>query len=383
MLARTLGVSPDYLETGSELGDNARRELRLADAELRLRLEGSAPAEVTGLLSEAQNAGDEASTVRAEIVLGLAASARGDHATAIDYLERAITSERVTPASRPDVFATLGHAYSFVGDPRRAADLFERCLTDLKQLAPDDSASRVRFSTYLSYALTDLGNLRRANEVVEDALELSSEAADPYTRVRLYWSLGRIAYEQSQPQTALEHFRRAVALLEATEDTIHLARAYLSCAAAALASTGDLEDVARQVDHAVSLLGPRPADSDLAIVRWLQAMLATRNGSPADGAALAREARELAADAPNQHALATWALAEALTAAGDAGAEPAWRDATAALQKVGTVREHAESLRGYARFLRAANRESEALDILDRAAGLAGTPATDAASAER
>ena len=56
---------------------------------------------------------------------------------------------------------------------------------------------------------------------------------------------------------------------------------------------------------------------------------------------------------------------------------------SAALQKVGTVREHAESLRGYARFLRAANRESEALDILDRAAGLAGTPATDAASAER
>jgi tetratricopeptide (TPR) repeat protein len=289
----------------------------------------------------------------------------------------------VTPASRPDVFSTLGHAYSFVGDPRRAADLFERCLTELKRLAPDDAASRVRFSSYLSYALTDLGNLRRANEVVEDALEISNEAADPYTRVRLYWSLGRIAYEQSQPQTALEHFRRAVALLEATEDTIHLARAYLSCAAAAFASTGDVADVRRQVEHAVGLLGPRPADADLAIVRWLEAMLATRAGDAMRGCELAREAQRLAGDVPNQHALATWALADALTVANDPTADQAWRDATSALEKVGTVREHAESLRGYARYLRAMSRESEALDVLDRAAGLAGTPSNDSASADR
>ena len=383
MLARKLGVSPDYLETGSELGDVARRELRLADAELRLRLEGDAPGEITGLLSEARTAGDETSAVRAEIVLGLAAAARGEHALAIELLERAITSELVTAASRPDVFATLGHSYSMAGDPRRAADLFERTLTDLKQLAPDDSASRVRFSTYLSYALTDLGDLRRANEVVEDALEISNEAADPYTRVRLYWSLGRIAYENSQPQTALEHFRRAVALLEATEDTIHLARAYLSCAAAALASTGDVADVARQIDQAVALLGSRPADSDLAIVRWLEAMIATRTGDAPRGADLAREAQRLAADVPNQRALATWALAEALTATGDKGTEAAWREATGALEGVGTVREHAESLRGFARFLRHSGRESEALDVLDRAASLAGTLANDSVAADR
>ena len=96
MLARKLGVSPDYLETGSELGDVARRELRLADAELRLRLEGDAPGEITGLLSEARTAGDETSAVRAEIVLGLAAAARGEHALAIELLERAITSAQVS-----------------------------------------------------------------------------------------------------------------------------------------------------------------------------------------------------------------------------------------------------------------------------------------------
>src|SRR5947208_16003903 len=38
MLARKLGVSADYLETGSELREVDERELRIADAELELRL---------------------------------------------------------------------------------------------------------------------------------------------------------------------------------------------------------------------------------------------------------------------------------------------------------------------------------------------------------
>src|SRR2546425_9103346 len=38
MLARKLGVSVEYLETGRETGDAEARELKLADAELELRL---------------------------------------------------------------------------------------------------------------------------------------------------------------------------------------------------------------------------------------------------------------------------------------------------------------------------------------------------------
>src|SRR5215472_12719793 len=46
MLAKKLGVTPEYLETGSELGASELRELRLAEQELRLRLDGAADAEV-------------------------------------------------------------------------------------------------------------------------------------------------------------------------------------------------------------------------------------------------------------------------------------------------------------------------------------------------
>src|SRR5438067_9279447 len=40
MLAKKLGVTAEYLETGSEIGPSESRELHLADLELRLRLEG-------------------------------------------------------------------------------------------------------------------------------------------------------------------------------------------------------------------------------------------------------------------------------------------------------------------------------------------------------
>src|SRR3989441_10700693 len=60
MLAKKLGVSPDYLETGSDVRDSEARELRIADAELALRLaEGTEEAEraLAELAHEADAAG--------------------------------------------------------------------------------------------------------------------------------------------------------------------------------------------------------------------------------------------------------------------------------------------------------------------------------------
>src|SRR5206468_2577077 len=101
--------------------------------------------------------------------LGFAASERSDHAEAIRHLEAAIESQLVNPATRPDVFITLGRAYAARGTPRGAAELFERALAELKTIAPEDTGARVRFSSYLSFALTDLGELQRARAVVLEA----------------------------------------------------------------------------------------------------------------------------------------------------------------------------------------------------------------------
>jgi tetratricopeptide (TPR) repeat protein len=384
MLARKLGVTPEYLETGSDLGPAERRELRVADQELRLRLDGAAGLEeVRELLADAEANADIGAATRARIVLGLDAATRGRYGEAIDELTRVVDTELVTPQTRPDVYATLGHAYSASGSPRQAVELFERALEQLAQAEPENLSARIRFSTYLSYALTDLGELQRAKAVVVEVFNGSRRVSDRYTRVRLHWSLGRLALEQAKPLAALDNFRRAVALLEATEDTLHLARAHIACADATITAGDDLGGALRHLEEAERLLEPEPGREDLAVIRRMQAMCATQAGDPAGAEHLGQQALQLAAELPNELGQAWWAIAEARASSGDATAAEAFQAAIGQLGEHGTVRQHANVLRSYGRYLRAAGREREALDIFERAADVASNLQGEPAAAER
>jgi len=380
-LAAKLGVSPDYLETGSHLSSAEERDLRLTDLELRLRLDDEAApfADVEALLTESLAAGDALAAARARIMLGLGAARRGDNAAAIANLEDAIASGHADPTVRPDVHATLGRAYADAGDPRKAAELFERGLEETTHDAPEDFTAQVRYATYLSYALTDLGELERARTVVQEALRRGERVTDPYTRVRLYWSLGRIAHEQARPRAALDNFRKAVALLELTEDTLHLARAHLSAAGSAIL-TRELDDAERHLDLAEPLLGSRAEPGDLAIMRRMQADLAVARGDGAVAVARGREAAETAGtDYPNQRGLALAAVAAGLALEDDDEAGPTYAEAVELLGKHGTRRERSEVLRAYGHYLRSVGRTGEAFDVLDSAAQVAATLQPEAA----
>ena len=383
LLARKLGVTPEYLETGSELSGAEARELRLAEIELGLRLDGLAPLdELEELLAEAVAAADERAAARARIALGLAAFERTDYAETIRHLEAVVESGAGNPLARPDVYATLGRAYAARGTPRRAVELFERALAEVRRDAPDDLGARVRFSSYLSFALTDLGELARARAVVAEALAETTEATDPYTRVRLYWSLGNLSLEQSKPQIALDSYRRAIALLEATDDTLHLARAHLACAHA-LVDAGDLADAAAHIDRSERLLGRHVSDNDLAVVRRLQATCAARSGSFAEAERLANEGLVLASELLNEQGQLWWAIAEARAGDGREDADDAFGQAIDLLSEHGTVREYANLLRSYGRYLRGAGREREALDVFERAANVASNLQGEPTAAER
>ena len=89
MLARKLGISADYLETGSEIRDTDERELQIADAELELRLAeitDEAEAKLKRLRADALEAGDTVAASRANIALGLAAAHGGRNSEAIELL---------------------------------------------------------------------------------------------------------------------------------------------------------------------------------------------------------------------------------------------------------------------------------------------------------
>jgi transcriptional regulator with XRE-family HTH domain len=374
-LARKLRVSPEYLETGSEIGPIEQRELELADAELKLRLDpdpSTAEPALERLLEESTQAGDLPSATRARVGLGLSAAHRGDHAEAVRRLEEGVESGLVSPSGRPDVYTTLGQSYALLGKPARAVELFERCLQELQEDSEQNLAARTRFATYLSYALTDIGDLARAETVVTEAVAEAEAIADPYTQIRLYWSLARLASLQGRPAVALGHSRRAIALLEATDDTVHLARAHV-LSGAILNLNGSAEKAVHHLEIAERLFGIRPDTDDLVSLRCEQARAAAQLGDADLAVSRGQEVLDLLGEEnPAEQGNAWWAIAEGLAIRDDnAGADDAFRRAADLLSGEGRWREASQACRAWAKMLRKAGRESEALDVLERAADLA------------
>ena len=378
MLARKLGVSPDYLETGSEIRDTDERELQIADAELQLRLDDKtdeAEGKLERLRAEALEAGDAVAASRAGIALGLAAAHAGRNAEAIDRLEAARELSPVSPSARPDVFATLGRSLAATGQADRAVKLFEECLAEVSEMAPEDVSAHVRFATYLSYALTDVGELERAERVLDDALGKAGDVVDAYSRVRLYWSIARLNDVQDRPAAALDYIRRAIALLDVTDDTLHLARAHMLCGTIVL-SQGRADEAGQHFDLAERLLGSNAEPHDIAGLHTDQARRAIVLGNAEEAVRRAEAARDAVGDEyPGERGAAMWALAEALALRGDVErADAAFREATTLLEADGHHHNYVEAYRAWGKFLRRVGREDEALEVLERAADLAAEP---------
>jgi transcriptional regulator with XRE-family HTH domain len=382
-LSQKLGVSVEYLETGRDIREVDERELKLTDAELELRLAedtGAAEQKLRDLLAEATNVGDHPSASRARIALGLAAAQRGNHLDAVEQLEAALRDHRVSPHAKPNVYATLAQSYSALGAPDRAVRLLEECLQELEEIASDDTGAYIRFSTYLSYALSDAGNYERAAEVVKSAIGKADDVADPYGRVRLLWSLARIAGIEGRSSEALDYIRRAITLLEATEHTVQLGRAYLL--SAGIEATESHADATReQLRLAKKLLGASAEPLDLAMLQIGRSRLAAIEGDGGRAVERAREALTLLGDFHGDvQGAAVAALARGLALAGDeVGAIDAYRRAVDLLTVHGRRAEAGHAALEWASFLREHGREDEAEPILRRAYDL-GVDADTAAT---
>jgi transcriptional regulator with XRE-family HTH domain len=386
-LAAKLNVSPDYLETGSDVGPEDARELRLSDAELRLRLEGSSDAEesVAAVLEEALRDGDSVSAARARIALGFAAAQAGRYQEAVERLQAAIAEHRPSALERHDIYATLGQAYAQMGRADRAVAVFENCLDEVTAAAPEDTALQVRYATALSYALSDIGNLGRAEEVLQDALTRAREhEADPYMRVRLYWSLARLSEMEGKSATALQHIRRAIALLEATDDTIHLGRAHILCAWI-MTSQGKAQAALEHLDSAEALFGAHPTAEDVAMLKVERARAFAALGDAQSAVGLARDAIEqLGERQPAELGLAFWALGDGLTLQHEIdAANEAYRRAVDLLSEQRRWREATQACQAWGRMLRKSGREEQAFDVLERASELSLHLAPATAGADR
>ena len=384
-LAAKLGTSADYLETGSDLDPAAARELRLSNLELAVRLgelEGVEPA-LRAALEEALAAGDRSAALRARVSLAALALEHDAFEQAVTLLEAAVAGEPFSAIDRFDIFANLGRAYAGAGHPERAAGLFEECIAAVESLGGDPSVE-ARYATLLSYALTDMGEIARAEEVVRHALDRMKDTTDPYMRVRLYWSIARLAHAEGRDTVALTNVRKAIALLQTTDDTFHLARAHILAAVITLGRE-KAEDAEEHLDLAEHLLGSAATPQDTLNIAQNRARIALLRHQPDAAADLAREALTLSRSTqPTEEGISLYALADALAMAGDVGgADKAYAEAVELLEGGGRWRDASSACRAWGRLLREQRREQQALDVLDRAAELGMRAVPDTARVER
>jgi len=384
-LAAKLGVTADYLETGSQLAPDEQRELSLSDLELAIRLgdPSGVEEELGALLAEALAVADRQAALRARVALATLAMDRGEWPNAATLLEKALEGESFAPVDRYEIYAYLGRSYALSGRPHEAVELYERCIDGVNE-AGGDPALEARYATLLSHALTDMGELGRAEDVVGHALARLDETHDPYMRVRLYWSMARLAHAEGRASVALSNVRKAIALLQATDDTLHLARAHILASGITL-SRGDPDGAEGHLDRAESLLAPPAATVDLIEIAIHRARISALRGEGSNTVTLARRALELNADAnPVDEGRAYHALGDGLVLVGEhVGADESFRRAVEILEQHQQWRDATTACRSWAKMLRELGREEQAMDVLERGTELGMRQTPVEAHAER
>jgi transcriptional regulator with XRE-family HTH domain len=311
-IARKLGVSPEFLETGIEITAREELELGLEDVELHIRLDlgdGEVENRLRSLIDRAQSEGERDIEARARASLGTVLVDWGRPSEAIEQLEAAIALPMMHPDLSPSVHAALARAYCDVGRAKKAVFVCERAL---EEIHPGNDVARTILDTELGQSLSDLGQFDRAERVLSGLTE-RIEQTDPYSRARFHWSLARVAAMQDKRRLALRHLRTAISLLKETEDTIRLARAHLLCAAILLWG-GKTGGVGQHLQIARSLF-PADADAtDRGMLLGHEALLAARHRRYEEALSRAEEALELLREHEIEQDAALYAKALALAA---------------------------------------------------------------------
>jgi tetratricopeptide (TPR) repeat protein len=249
-MGRRLGVSEDYLATGSSMTPADVESQALIDAEVALRLADVDVAQ--RLYSEAlERAVTPAERGRALAGLGQLAFRDAAMTTAIALLEDALRLLPEGLSHRASHIDALGRAYGAVGESELAIGLFEGALAEADESG--DELEQLRFGVMLANALLDGGAFGRAEEVLGRVIARTQESRDPLIRARIYWSQSRLHGLQNDHQTAARYARQALAIIETTEHSAYSARAHHLLASIEL-DRGDAEEALRLLRRATELL---------------------------------------------------------------------------------------------------------------------------------
>jgi transcriptional regulator with XRE-family HTH domain len=289
-MGRRLGVSEDYLATGTERHDE---NAILIEAEISLRLDEreSAGELYAEALAQATTNEEQA---RALAGLGQLAYREGKPREAIARLEEARSVGRIDLADYPSWADTLGRAYASVDQLDAAVSLFDASLRSAEE--SNDSVETIRFGVLLANAYVDKTDFDGAETLLARILDLAADSSDPVVRARLYWSQSRLHAAQDDQHRAARYARRALDLLELTEHTYYTAQAHQLLAHIEL-DRNEPRDALDLLEKGLGLLSDSGTPVDVALFKLEEARALIQLERAEEAAALAMESTGLLTDA--------------------------------------------------------------------------------------
>jgi len=309
-LAARLDVTGSWLATGVDA--IAVEPADLVEAEVALRLGELDTAEA--LYRTHVDAGDP-TRATALAGLGQVAFARGRAEEAVELLEQALALRNGRALVDPGAVDTLGRAYMQVGDLTPPIELFERAVAEAVEA--EAVLEELRFSVVLANVLIDRGDFARAETVLARVMRITDESGDPIALARLYWSQSRLHSRRDEPRLAGRYARRALEILERTENDAFVALAYHLLATTEVEAGNGVEAL-RLLEYGRELRGGELGPADEARFGTLEARALLLAERPADAArAATRALGSLEALGPGDRGLTFVALADVFSAAGD------------------------------------------------------------------
>jgi tetratricopeptide (TPR) repeat protein len=368
-MGRRLGVSEDYLATGTERSEEAAT---LVQAELALRLdETDAAAELYE--SALEKAGTPEERARALAGLGQVAFRRGDPRAAIGRIEEARAATRDRLADQPAAADTLGRAYAMVDELEASIAVFNESLAIAEERG--DKVESARFAVLLANAHIDALSFDQAEKLIERALEIAPDSRDPILRARLYWSQSRLYTLQQQPDQAALYARRALNILEATEHTEYTAKAHQLLAHIEI-DRQHPEQALESVHRGLELLGEQGSPVDRALLVLEEARALVQVDEPEKAASLAMQAAGLLESASPHDAGRGYALvADVYQQLGDREKALELYELAAERLEPQPGRYLVEVYSKLARLLEEDGQKDQALEVLKRAVSARGPSA--------
>jgi tetratricopeptide (TPR) repeat protein len=253
-LALRLDVSGQWLATGVDAMPAEPSELLDAEVALRLgevdeaerlyrdHLEPLDPARPTALAGLGQIA------FRAE---------RWEEA--IKLLEQAFELRDRRALIDPGAVDSLGRAYAMTGAREAAIALFDRASAEAHEA--EASIEELRFNVLLANALIDAGDFSKAEAALASVIQFAEASGDPVASARLFWSQSRLHSMRHEPRLAGRYARRALEILERTENDAYVGMAYHLLAHAEI-EAGNGEEALQLLERGRLLFGRELGERD-------------------------------------------------------------------------------------------------------------------------